>query len=84
MTDDFKMIGPLAYGGKKDCESVMCRRSGGRGRLDDGTWDFGECVGWHCSYCDEPTSYQGHNCDAAEAILGEARRQTMIGDTNGP
>ncbi len=73
MPDGFKLIGPLAYEGKIGCQSVMCRS------IPDGTGGW-KCVGWHCSYCDEPTSYQGHNCDAADAILGGARRQTMIGD----
>ena len=67
------VIGPVAYAGKEDCESVMCRRMVTRN--DDGSFSFGECMGWHCSYCDAPTSYQGHRCDAAEAILGEAERQ---------
>lgn len=62
---DFTIIAPLTYGGKKDCRSAMCRRV---------PWSNPDCQGWHCSYCDEPTSYQGHNCPAAEAIVGEAQR----------
>ena len=62
-----RLIGPLAYQGKEGCQGATCRS------MLDG--DGGSvCVGWHCSYCDEPTSYQGHNCDAAEAVLGEAKR----------
>lgn len=59
------MIGPLAYRGKEGCQSVICTRL-----QPDST----SCYGWHCSYCDEPCSYQGHGCDAAEAVLAEARR----------
>jgi hypothetical protein len=65
--DDFTLIGPVAYGGKEGCTNGRCRS------MPDGAGGW-ICVGWHCSYCDEPTSYQGHNCDAAEAILGEAKR----------
>jgi hypothetical protein len=65
---DYRLIGPLAYRGKKDCTSPVCTRIRHR--------DTGEtrCYGWHCSYCDEPTGDQGHSCDAADAVLGEARR----------
>lgn len=77
----FKLIGPLAYGGKADCDSVTCRRVGVY-RREDGSWDLGECAGWHCSYCDAPTSYQGHNCDAAEAVLGEAKRIIEEGEAS--
>lgn len=70
---DFQIIGPLAYQGKEGCEDACCTRRGHFQR-EDGTWYMGECIGWHCSYCDEPCSSQGHRCDAAEAILGEARR----------
>jgi hypothetical protein len=62
--DDYKLIGPVAYRGKEGCRSVVCTR-----RTDDS-----RCFGWHCTYCDEPTSYQGHRCPAAEAILGESER----------
>jgi hypothetical protein len=60
----YTIIGPLAYRGKKGCQSATCTRRQG----DD------DCFGWHCSYCDEPCGSQGHRCDAAEAILGESRR----------
>lgn len=70
---EFQVIGPLAYMGKKDCKDVRCRRMGWS-RDADGTLQLGECVGWHCSYCDEPCGSQGHGCDAARAVLGEARR----------
>lgn len=71
--NEFQIIGPLAYQGKEGCEDARCTRRGIT-RNDDGSFDIGECIGWHCSYCDEPCSSQGHRCDAAEAILGEARR----------
>lgn len=73
---DVRLIGPLTYRGKENCDSAICtRRVRGRenGKL---IWDT-TCMGWHCSYCDEPCSYQGHPCDAAEAVLGEARRAAM-------
>jgi hypothetical protein len=66
--EDLTMIGPLTYGGKEDCTSGRCRS------MPDGTGGW-KCIGWHCVYCDEPTSYQGHNCDVAATLLGEARRQ---------
>lgn len=59
-------VGPLAYAGKADCKSVRCTSEPD----GDGGW---RCVGWHCSYCDEPCSSQGHGCDAAEAVLDAAR-----------
>lgn len=48
--EDF--CGPVAYQGKAGCEDIRCTRRG-----------YGSesvCVGWHCSHCDEPSSYQGH------------------------
>lgn len=66
--DGWTLIGPLAYRGKKGCTSVTCTR------LWDGEKMDVDCRGWHCSYCDEPCSSQGHRCDAAQAVLGEARR----------
>jgi hypothetical protein len=67
---DGERRGPLAYRGKEDCDSAICTR---RTWMEDGhlRWDT-TCYGWHCSYCDAPTSYQGHRCDAAQAILGDA------------
>lgn len=65
--DDFTILGPLAYAGKEDCQSGLCRSM-----LDgNGGW---KCIGWHCAYCDEPCGSQGHRCEAADAVLGEARR----------
>ena len=66
-SDQYRVIGPLAYAGKKDCTSGLCRSMPN----PEGGWT---CIGWHCSYCDEPTGSQGHRCDASEAILGEASR----------
>jgi hypothetical protein len=57
-----KIIAPLAYGGKPDCQDVRCRRVPG----EPG------CMGWHCSYCDEPCSSQGHGCDAALTLIAAA------------
>jgi hypothetical protein len=62
------LIGPLAYRGKVGCLNVTCTRR---------SLEFGPevaCYGWHCSYCDAPCSSMGHGCDAANAVLGEARR----------
>lgn len=72
--DDYTIIGPLAYRGKKGCENPVCTQLC-LGQDENGRPVFGEsCYGWHCSYCDEPCSSQGHGCDAANAILGEAER----------
>lgn len=65
---DYKMIGPLAYRGKEDCTSVTCTRWFKDGKMSK------DCIGWHCSYCDQPYGSQGHKCDASQAILSEARR----------
>lgn len=65
---DYKIIGPLAYRGKKNCQSVTCTRF-----YEDGEMTK-DCFGWHCSYCDEPCSSQGHNCNAAKVLLDESRR----------
>jgi hypothetical protein len=67
----YTIIGPLAYRGKKGCMSVTCTRSFRDGEMNE------DCFGWHCSYCDEPCSSQGHRCDAADAILGEAARPSV-------
>ena len=63
--NDYTIVGPLTYSGKPGCTDVRCRR-----HLLDPTG----CSGWHCVYCDQPTSYQGDNCATAGAILGEAKR----------
>lgn len=62
--DHLQLIGPVTYQGKQGCTDVRCRQSP--------NYDF--CMGWHCVYCDAPCSYQGHRCDAAEAVLCEAQR----------
>src|SRR5690606_34482676 len=67
----FEVVAPVAYGGKEGCENIMCRRQ--IIPKDDGTVEWGPCIGWHCSYCDEPTSYQGHNCDAAKTLIEAAQ-----------
>jgi hypothetical protein len=64
-----RIVGPLTYGGKKGCTNGMCRRE----FYPDGTASP-DCLGWHCSYCDAPCSYQGHNCDVAVTLLAESRR----------
>lgn len=65
---DYKIIGPLAYRGKKDCESPTCTRFFEDGKMTP------DCFGWHCSYCDAPCSSQGHSCDAAKAFLDASKR----------
>ena len=53
-------LGPLlAYQGGLGCTNRNCTRLMRRG--PDGMWD-GECVGWHCSRCNEPCSSLGHRC----------------------
>jgi hypothetical protein len=59
------ILGPLAYQGKPGCKDPRCTRDSRR---------TDTCIGWHCSYCDEPCSSQGHHCPAGDAILGEAER----------
>lgn len=67
--NDWKIIGPLAYMGKEDCRDGRCRRRWG----PDGAVDEG-CLGWHCSYCDEPCGPQGHKCEVGTTLLDESRR----------
>lgn len=69
----YRIIGPLAYRGKKGCTSATCTRMYRDGNHSE------DCLGWHCSYCDAPCSSQGHRCDAAEAILGAAEREAEAG-----
>jgi hypothetical protein len=70
MTDETFLIvdeqrrGPLAYRGKEECESPLCTQNP----------NVAGCYGWHCSYCDEPCSYQGHRCDVAETLLDSTER----------
>lgn len=59
MIDDYE-IGPmLAYQGKEGCQSPLCRRFAQRN--DDGSFDVGPCLGYHCPICHEPSSMMGHN-----------------------
>ncbi len=71
-----RLIGPLAYQGKKGCQDPVCIHFFIDGKMSE------DCYGYHCSYCDAPCSSQGHGCDASEAILGEARRQMEAEDTD--
>ena len=66
--DDYTLIGPLTYRGKVGCMNATCTR-----RSVDGFGPDIPCFGWHCVYCDAPCSYQGHRCDAADAVLEAAR-----------
>ena len=69
MTGSYRTVGPLAYEGKPGCDDARCRRL-----FDPGDGPLGRCIGWHCSYCDEPCGPQGHNCDTAVTLLDAARR----------
>lgn len=74
MIGPYKIIGPLCYMGKVGCENPICRHViVGHTPSGEAIFDAA-CRGYHCSYCDEPCSSQGHRCDAAQAVLGEARR----------
>lgn len=54
----------LSYKGQEDCQDPRCTRMGGTGlKLEDGSFDMGVCIGWHCPRCGEPCSMMGHNCD---------------------
>ena len=66
---EFSIVGPLAYRGKKRCQSATCTRSFENGVMSE------DCLGWHCYYCDAPCSSQGHKCDDVKAMLEEARRR---------
>lgn len=57
----------LAIQGKEDCADLRCTRSGGTYDPETGAITHGKCIGWHCPYCGEPTSSQGHNCLIKEA-----------------
>ena len=61
---DGERRGPLAYRGKEGCTDVRCLRM-----FTGEAFDMERCVGWHCSYCDKPCSYQGHGCEVATPIL---------------
>lgn len=59
--------GPVAVQGVQGCTSWECTRRGSYQR-EDGTWDPGECMGYHCATCGQPSSMVGHrNCAAGEA-----------------
>lgn len=59
----WEIVGLLAYQGKAGCESSLCRR-----RYYPETETWGECMGWHCAKCDEPSGEQGHgSCRSSEA-----------------
>lgn len=54
MTNHGLQMGPLiAYQGREGCQSGVCRSI----QNEAGEWI---CVGWHCAFCHEPSSYQGH------------------------
>ncbi len=68
----FRVERLVAYQGKADCTYAGCTRRGGQAR-PDGTWDSGECVGWHCALCDAPCSSFGHgNCPRSGDVDGAA------------
>lgn len=75
----YRIIAPLCYQGKEGCEDVRCTRAGFTW-LDDGSVELGACIGYHCSYCDEPCSSQGHRCPASLAMIEAA---TKIADERG-
>lgn len=53
----------LAYQGKQGCRSLVCRRM-----YSPGSDDLGECMGWHCGVCGDPSSQYGHReCHAETA-----------------
>jgi hypothetical protein len=44
----------------EECDSITCTRLNGK------------CIGWHCPYCTEPCSSQGHDCEGwTEGISAE-------------
>lgn len=60
----FKVERLVAYQGNADCTSWQCTRRGSHQRAD-GSWEPGECFGWHCALCDAPCSMYGHDCPRA-------------------
>lgn len=54
--------GPVAVKGWPDCTSPRCTRRNFTVDPDTGIVDVGDCVGWHCPRCGEPTSMLGHEC----------------------
>jgi len=77
----YTIIRALAYQGKKGCGSPVCTRYYSAEGVPSG-----DCIGYHCSYCDEPCGPQGHRCDASEEAhegltgRGHARQQKTAGD----
>lgn len=65
-----RIIGPVAYQGKPDCMDPRCTRMIYREEphVRPG------CIGYHCAYCDEPCSSQGHRCDASQTLLEASRK----------
>lgn len=63
--DGYRIIAPLTYRGKAGCTNPTCTRF--RDRPDP-------CFGWHCSYCDEACSYQGHTCEASQTMIAAAQQ----------
>ena len=76
---DYEFIGQLAYQGKQGCTDARCRRV--LIHNEDGTRTVGECLGWHCPYCDEPCSMMGHRCDAQPEALRASRSVSGGGAT---
>ena len=64
----YRVLGPIAYMGKKGCTDMRCRRYFGPDGMSD------DCIGYHCSYCDAPCSMMGHRCDVGDTLLAESRR----------
>lgn len=63
----FQLGHHVAMRGLEGCTSWQCTRRGSCQR-EDGSWDPGECVGYHCPVCLAPTSMYGHRCpDRGEA-----------------
>jgi hypothetical protein len=61
----FELQRLVAYQGKPGCEDWRCTRRGSK-QNEDGTWDMGECMGYHCPLCDQPAnSYGHHDCPRA-------------------
>lgn len=54
----FEIVGLVAIQGLEGCQSPRCTRLG----CDWANGDLGQCVGYHCPDCLEPTSMMGHKC----------------------
>lgn len=64
----YTVIAPLCYQGKAGCQSALCTHMFVDGVMAE------SCIGYHCSYCDEPCSSQGHRCPASVAFIEAAER----------